>query len=258
MEPKIWGEMTSDEIGIMKEKGGVVLLPIGAVEQHGSHLPVDMDIHGAWEVSKEVARRLPYTIVAPPVWWGLSGQHRKFPGVLTLKPKTFYNLLMDLCNSIVNQGFKKIVLVVGHASNKPLVNLLVSQFMEDTGVPLLQLNYINFGLEKYKEIRKSKIGGEAHAGELETSLEMYLRPGQINIESADIHYIDSKRDFGISSALQDILKPAKAVIGYDLKSSFPKGVMGDPTVASEKTGETVFKVIVDSFCEIIEEYNQMK
>src|SRR5690554_3881324 len=113
---RTWSEMTSPEIAKASEECAVVLLPIGAIEQHGPHLPVDTDISGAWEVAKELARRKPYSIVAPPVWWGLSGSHRAFAGTLTLRPATFYALLHDICVSLIDQGFQKIVLVVGHGS----------------------------------------------------------------------------------------------------------------------------------------------
>ena len=235
----------------------MVLLPIGAIEQHGPHLPVDTDICGSYESAKEVSRRRAYALVAPPVWWGVSGAHRDFPGLLTLQPTTFQVLLEDLCDSMVDQGFEKIALIVGHASNKPIVQTFVSQYRERRRISLLQVNYVNLAGEVFGRIRKSDLGGAAHAGELETSLQMHLRPGVIDIKSAPVRYIDAKRDFGLSASMKDMFKAGEASVGWDLKTSFPEGVMGDPTVATADTGRQVFETIVEKLCAIIDEYREL-
>ena len=257
-EPRYWAEMTMPEIKQASEdEGTVVLVPVGAVEQHGPHLPVDTDICGAYETSKEIARRCPYTLVAPPVWWGVSGSHRGFSGLLTLRVSTFTALLEDLCGSLVNQGFSKIGLIVGHATNKPIVQTFVNQFMEGYGVRLLQINYVNLAAERFAEIRKSAIGGAAHAGELETSLQMHFRPGRVDLDEVPVHMLDPKRDFGLSSATKDMFQPGESIVGYDISESFPEGVMGDPSVATPETGELLFEAIVKKACVICDEYREL-
>lgn len=259
-EPRYWNELTSPEIGRAQQAGDVVLLPVGSIEQHGAHLPVDTDINGAWETAKEVGRRRDYALVAPPVWWGLSAAHRKFPGVLTLRSSTFSALLTDLCDSILDQGFEKIALIVGHASNKPAVSALVAEIAERHGAKLVQINYLNLGNHVFREHRKSAPGGDAHAGELESSVQLHLRPGLVDpeaVRSAPVHLVDPKRDFGLSDAMQDILVPGQVVVGFDLKASFPDGIMGDPTVATAELGALVFEAVVDKACSILDEYHEL-
>jgi creatinine amidohydrolase len=257
-QPRYWAEMTSPQLGAAASAGDqVVLIPVGAIEQHGSHLPVDTDISGAYETSQEIARRRPYAIVAPPVSWGVSGPHRKFPGVLTLRVATFTALLEDLCDSIVEQGFTKIVLVIGHATNKPIVQTLVGQYMERRGIRLLQINYINLAAERFAEIRQSEIGGAGHAGELETALQMHLRSEATDLQDVAVHYIDAKRDFGLSSATKDMFKAGEVNVGYDFADSFPDGIMGDPSVATAETGRLAFEAIVEKACVIIDEYQTL-
>ena len=256
-EPRLWQDMTAPQLAEARTERSVVLLPIGAIEQHGSHLPVDTDIAGAYESAVEASRRCSYAIVAPPVWWGLSGAHREFPGLLTLRRATFVSLLEDLCTSMVDQGFEKIALIVGHAPNKPVVQAFVGEYMEDHGTALLQLNYVNLAAELFGRIRKSKLGGASHAGELETSLQMHLRPGQIMLDAAPVHYIDPKRDFGLSAAKKDMFSAGEATVGFDFKASFPDGVMGDPTLASAETGRQLFAVIVERLCAILDEYREL-
>lgn len=253
----MWGDMTAPQIAAARDAGDVVLIPVGAVEQHGPHLPVDTDISGAYESAKEAGRRRSYVVLAPPVWWGLSAAHRKFPGYLSLRFQTFYSLLEDLCDCLVGQGFTKIVFVVGHASNKPIVQLLVSDYMDRHGVALLQVNYLNLAAPIFSKIRKSDVGGDAHAGELETAVQMHLRPGKIDVSDAPVHYIDPKRDFGLSTAPKDIFSAGESHIGWDLKDSFPEGVLGDPTVATAETGQLAFEEIIEKLCGILDEYHAL-
>jgi creatinine amidohydrolase len=251
---RLWAELTAPEIQRLREDAAVVLLPVGSIEQHGPHLPVDTDISGAYETAKEISRRRRYAVVAPPVWWGLSGQHRKFPGFLTLRPETFYGLLQDLCDSILDQGFTNLVVVVGHASNKPVVTMLVGQMAERRNARILQLNYLELARDVFMKIRRSGIGGDAHAGELETAVQMHLRPGWVRLDDVPVHPVDPARDFGHSAAMKDIFAPGQIVVGWDLATSFPEGVMGDPSVATPDTGKAVWNAIISRACEIVDEY----
>ncbi|MBM3678432.1 MAG: creatininase family protein, partial [Actinobacteria bacterium] len=172
-------------------------------------------------------------------------------------PHTFYELLFDLCDSIASSGFTRICLLVGHASNRPFVNTVVSQFMQQRGVRLLQLNYLFFGAETFARVRTTT-GGDAHAGELETSVMMHLRPELVKpVESAPRHPVDPVRDYGLSAAGSDLMRPGQATIGFDLKATFPDGVMGDPTVASAETGRQVFAAIVEGVLGVLDEYHEM-
>jgi creatinine amidohydrolase len=253
---RIWNEMTSPELNASKDAGDVVLLPIGAIEQHGPHLPVDTDISLAVASATAAARERPYMVVAPPVWWGLSGNHTAFNGYLTLRSITFLALLEDLCTSLLDQGFRKIALIVGHASNKPPVQMVVSDLMQRRGVPIVQLNYINLGAGAFQAVRKSAPGGDWHAGELETALMMHVRPDLVALENAPVRYVDPKLHFGLSAGPKDIFGAGDATIGFDLAASFPDGVAGDPTVATPEVGRVVFEAIVDRICNILDEYHE--
>jgi len=254
---RLWGEMTAPELKRAQEAGAVVLLPVGAVEQHGTHLPVDTDANGAYEAALEVSRRRDWAIVAPPVWWGLSGAHRGFHGLITLRSQTFYDLLWEITESITEQGFK-LAYIVAHASNRPVVGMIVSELMEQKKIRVLQLNYLGFSAKVFGEIRKSEIGGEAHAGELETSVQMHLRPHLVKMDPPPaVHYIDPKRDFGLSSANRAIFLQGQSTIGFDLKERFPEGVLGDPTAADPETGRRAWEAIVDGLLGVLDEYHEL-
>jgi creatinine amidohydrolase len=254
--PRLWAEMTSTQLRDAAAAGDIALLPVGSIEQHGSHLPVDTDINGPLETALAVAARREWTVVAPPVWWGLSGAHREFAGTLDLRPATFYALLEDLCRAITASGFR-VCLLVGHASNIPAVSTLVGEFASQGGGHLLQLNYLGFAASTFAEIRRSGRGGEAHAGELETSLQLHLRRDLVVLDPPpNANYLDPKRDYGISQVPGDISERGPVNLGFDLAERFPEGVIGDPTVASAETGERCFNAIIDGVLAVLDEYHE--
>ena len=237
--------MTSHELAASADAGDVALLPVGSIEQHGTHLPVDTDISGPHAAALQAAADLSWAIVAPPVWWGLSGAHREFAGTITLRPATMYNLLEDVCGSITDQGFK-LCLIVGHASNIPVVSTMLGEFASQRKTNMLQLNYLQFGMERFAALRRSGPGGESHAGELETSVQMHLRSHLVKMDAGvEPHYIDSRRDYGMSSAPGDILEKGPVNIGFDLARVFPRGVLGDPTEATSELGARCWEAIVE-------------
>lgn len=256
-EPRIFQEMTSPELAAAIEAGDVVVIPVGSIEQHGPHLPVDTDIRLPVNTALAAARRRDFLIVAPPVSWGLSGNHTGFAGYLTLRPSTFMSLLHDLCTSLIDQGFRKIVMIVGHAGNKPAVSLVVNEVMHNTGVPVVWINTIGLGRETYQKLRASAPGGDWHAGELETALVMQDRPDLVKLEGTPGRYVNAKEHFGISTGPSDIFADGGASIGFDLARSFPDGVAGDPTVATAELGRAVFDAIVETVCAIADEYHDL-
>jgi creatinine amidohydrolase len=247
--------MRMPEIARARDRGAVVLIPVGAIEQHGPHLPVDTDIHGAHAASLAVARDRAHVIVAPPVWWGLSSAHRGFAGLLSLRPETFVAVLCDLCDSLIDDGFRRVILVVAHGSNKPAVAIVVQTMMRTRRVPILQVNWLELTSGTFAKIRRSPKGGEFHAGELETSIQLHLRPELVALADAPVQLVDPSIHLGHSAAPADIFASGAATVGFDVKPAFPHGVMGDPTVATAETGRLCFEAAVGRLAEIVDEYH---
>jgi creatinine amidohydrolase len=107
----------------------------------------------------------------------------------------------------------------------------------------------------FREHRRSPTGGEYHAGELETAVQLHLRPELVRLDDhTPVHIIDPARDFGVSGGPADLLKAGSATVGYKLSERFPTGVMGDPTVATAELGERVFTAIVERLGALVDEY----
>ena len=122
-----WNDFTWEELKNIKKDNVVVVIPIGATEQHGLHLPVGTDAFLSSDLVKEAAEKIKKVnlIYTLPVWTGYSPFHMGFSGTITISPELFCKLISSICISIAKHGFKKIILANGHGGNTPLLNSLV-------------------------------------------------------------------------------------------------------------------------------------
>lgn len=253
----LWAEMRRGEIEQAGERGCVALVPVGSIEQHGAHLPVDTDISNAFEVSQAVARKLNHVIVAPPVWWGFSPEWMSFGGTISLRSDTFLHLLGDICDSIARHGFRRIVIVNGHGSNTPLLSVVVNDFILRNGFPIISVTYWEFAAQEVAKIRRSRLGGMGHAGELETSLQLLCRPSLVAMEDAVPGYVGPKSNWGVSIGTpKDMFDYGFASVSRDRAKTDPIGVMGDPTVADAGTGRAILDAVIDGLTRMVEEYRE--
>jgi creatinine amidohydrolase len=146
-------EMRSPEVGELVERKGMVILPIGACEEHGRHLPVSTDTTMVYRAALEAAERaakgpsgggargtgnhgetrrggargagIPVAVL-PPVWFGYTMAILKnWPGTITVKARVLIDLLVEICRSLVDMGFEKILIVNGHGNNLGVLDVVV-------------------------------------------------------------------------------------------------------------------------------------
>ena len=252
----LWQFLTDPELERARDEDFLVLIPIGAMEQHGPHLPVDTDTAIAWAVARAVAERLEKTIVAPPVWWGYSPSQMSFASTISLRPETMTRLLEDICGSIVAHGFRRLALISSHATNRPVGNVFVREFAAQHGVTMLFMHYGDFAQGTFAAGRQTELGGAMHAGEFETALQLHLHPDLVRMDRAEGEYVDAKSHFGISTATGDFTKGGNVSLGYDVRKLFPSGVMGDPRPATAELGAQLFEAAVDGVAAVLDEYRR--
>jgi creatinine amidohydrolase len=247
---KQWADWRADEFERALEDPDrwFVLLPIGAIEQHGSHLPVDVDIRSAQSVCDAVAASDPDVIVAPALPFGFSPAHTYRPGTLTLRSETLLNVLRDVCCSIFQIGFKRLLIVNGHNGNKWMAGAAVSEVSRPAGTYFGMLTYFDLAVDTFQEHRRSGVGGEGHAGELETAIYLHLRPELVGEDMA-VRYVESFSDAG----MRDLAVRGPAQLGGPRPGSevYPDGVMGDPTVATAELGARLFASAVEGIKQIV-------
>jgi len=237
----IFHKMTWMEIGSVDWRETVVVIPTGAMEQHGPHLPVDTDTLIVSRLAEEVERRNPDKIMlTPTVWLGHSPHHLSFGGTLSLYHGPYISMLVGICRSYIGIGARKIWILNGHGGNRmPLSVVLQELKNEYKDVLVTAAEYWTIAKNEIASIRESDFGGLGHACEMETSLYLYLC--EDGVRSGMI------RDDGVqpegSMFRSDMLSGSVAARVMDFCELTKSGVFGRPTLASKEKGERFFRSI---------------
>ncbi len=237
--------LTWPEINEAVAQEKVIVLPVGAIEQHGHHLPLDVDAKLATSVCLAAGERSPASmLVMPPVNYGYCHHVMDFPGTINVSPTTFTNMLIDIATSVAYHGFRRIVIVNGHGSNHPLVEQAGRQVTLRTSALCLTISWWQLIAEYWnEEVRESGPGGCAHACELETSMYLHVDGDGVRkdrVRGALPDYLDlpggeewQKVDLTLGSGPATIVEWTSA--------TSETGSFGAPELATEEKGRLVFE-----------------
>ncbi len=239
-----WGTLTWREIDKLDPDRTIFLLPTGAIEQHGPHLPIDTDIFNSNSLVNAVAKNWKTTdqtidskvIALPPIWWGTSPHHKGFSGTISLRIETFHSLLSDIFSSITQHGFYRFLIINGHGGNAGILNASTGELSESLGVSIPTYSYWQSIISTLIELGESEIGGMGHACEMETSLALYLRPELVNLNELRQDLPKSR----LALSCIDFRQPGFLGIPLDFRRDSREGVMGDPTLATKEKGQRIF------------------
>ena len=237
-----WEEM-NDAIGMQK----LVILPTGSTEQHGPHLPLDVDAFLCEAVCLEVGRRAPEKVlVLPPVPYGLNLHHIDFPGTIHIEPETFIAFCLNITKSVAYHGFQKILIVNGHGSNGPLIDLVARKTVLATESLCFATAYFSYLMAAFEEVRETET--VAHADELETSLYLHLAPDRVRADRA-VEGNDREGRFVSSDSTSNYPVRFSDYWGRWTQT----GVHGDPTKATAEKGKVLFEAAVNGLVELVDE-----
>ena len=121
-------------------------------------------------------------LVLPPVADGLNRHHIDFPGTIHIEPEVFIAFCVNITKSVAYHGFEKILIVNGHGSNQPLIDLVARKTVLETDSLCFATGYFTFLMEAFESVRESEI--IAHADEFETSLYLHLAPERVQMDKA--------------------------------------------------------------------------
>lgn len=231
-------ELTKDEFESQVGKGVVVILPFGAVEEHGAHLPLATDSIQPIHVAEEVARRTG-ALIAPQVRYGLCSSTRRFPGTLSLTFDTVRALATDILSELVRNGVRRVMVLSGHAGRTHMAALKLAAEAVVRDHPDLRvavLSDYDIVYERAGELDGLVPPDDGHAGMIETSRVMAIRPDLVKGQGVESH-----PDF-----------PPYRVLA-DPERYFPSGIMGDPTGSNPEIGERINRIIVDRLVELVNE-----
>jgi creatinine amidohydrolase len=249
-EKLTWPEI-NDAIDLRK----VCVVPCGAVEQHGAHLPLDVDIVCPTGIACGAGRLIPaQMLVLPTVCYGYTGHVMDFPGTINNHFEHFIDHVLDITKSLAYHGFKKILLLNGHGSNMPNLDLVARRTNLETDAECIVAawwNLLTVDKTFLPRWRESKFpGGCAHACELETSLYMYLDGDNVRTEQIRSDVIRFNQEESPFNWV-DLFAAGPATLVSWTSSYSDTGVLGDAALASADKGRQAYEEAVKQLARFI-------
>ncbi len=245
-------EFTWPEIREAVAANRVAVLPVGTVEQHGPHLPLVTDVLTATEISRRAAEVIPGEVVLlPSVYYAFNEHHLDFPGTIAVEGDTFVRYVTDIGKSLAHHGFRKILLVNGHGSNVPFLDIAARNITNHTAAICAMVPWWNLVPRAlFAELRESAYpGGMAHGCELETSVLLHLRGDLVRMDRAAPDFPAQSSEF----FFWDLEKPSP-VFFQEFFSRYSKtGTLGDPTKATAGKGRRFVEAVVERLVALIRE-----
>ncbi len=242
----LWGELSRPEAEEYLKQVDIALLPVGAIEQHGPHLPLDTDAFDADYLAHRVAEASsdPKPLVLPLLAYGVSYHHDDFRGTLSISNHTLANLVYDIGAGVARNGIRKLVIINGHGGNAPTLNYAAQMIHRDTGIFVC----VDTGETSDVDLnRLIETPNDVHAGELETSTALAVRPHLVKMDQA----VSAVPNFS-SRYLDFTSKRGIEWYAFTNKVS-PSGVMGDPTKASAEKGLKLWEMMIAHLVNLIED-----
>jgi creatinine amidohydrolase len=244
-------KMTTYDVKKAVDEGKCVIVGFGSFEQHGPALPLDTDGFIAESIADAVAEETGQ-IAAPVMHIGYSTAWLKYPGTITFKSETYLHVILDVLDSLIETGFRKIVIINSHGTNPELIKSALRIIMDRFGSHERKVEFLLFAhatgsaKEAINRIRKSEKGGMWHAGELETALYMFLDPDHVKREEIgdpNLAGVDVMMEYPPYTYMSEWFDPKKY-----------KGYFGDPSAATAENGKEFFNIIVKDISDTVRKF----
>lgn len=246
----IWGELTWLEAQKRFQEMDIALLPVGSIEQHGPHLPLDTDAFDAEYLARRVARACsnPKPLVLPLISYGISYEHDEFKGTISITNNTLSQLVYDIGMSAARNGINKLVIINGHGGNTPALNYAAQMINRDAKIFVCVDSGETSDVDIYK---LTDIPNDVHAGEIETSTSLAIRPHLVKFDEAP----RSVPQFS-SRYLNFTSKRGVSWYAYTQNVS-STGVLGDATKATAEKGKKIWQIMIAHLVALVEDLKSM-
>ena len=249
--------LTWAQIEQMPNKENVVIVqPIGAIEQHGLHLPLAVDAAISVGILGKALEKLPADIPAyalPCLYYGKSNEHSGFPGTITLSANTLLSVITEVAVSIYRSGFRKLVLMNSHGGQPQIIEIAARDIHQE---------YPDFSVFPLFTWRVPHSAGELltpqeqeygiHAGDAETSIMLSLLPEQVQMDKAVKEYPQGLP----KDSLLDM--EGKLPFAWLTKELSQSGVIGDATVATKEKGDRILESVANGWVQVIQDVYKFK
>lgn len=246
--------MTWQEVEERIKECDIALIPLGSTEQHGPALPVSTDHYIATQFAYRAAEMVwdnHKVVVTPTIAFGFSPHHMEFKGTITLSELTLSSMIADICYSLSQHGFRKIIIVNGHGGNETAIANALHDMQGNIDAKVYSVNWWSLATDKIAEIVTPPV---YHACDMETSVAWYL--GQRVLEEKRVD--EPGRVPVPGFVVPDMLAPPPHVsTSYSMKEITDSGVVGYSTKATKEKGKLIADTVLERLTAFIEEIAKM-
>lgn len=241
----MWANLKWPEIAERLKIVDTAILPCGAIEQHGPHLPLDVDYFDAVYLARKVAEACqePRPFVLPPIPFGVSYHHSEFKGTICVTNNALSAFVYDIGMSLAHNGIKKIVILNGHGDNAPTLKYAAQMINRDAKIFVCVETGETSDVDIYGI---TDTQNDIHAGEIETSTTLAIRPELVDMSKAvddtldlDNEYLDFTSERGVSWYVHT-------------KRLSSSGVMGNATLATAEKGHKIWEIMIRKLTDFVE------
>ncbi|MBX9870780.1 MAG: creatininase family protein [Burkholderiaceae bacterium] len=256
---RYWADLSTRDFAQLDTARAIAVLPVGATEQHGPHLPLSVDADLADGV---VAAALPHLAADLPVLFlptqtlGFSPEHQAFPGTLTLSSRTLISLWTEIGESVARAGVKKLVLLNAHGGQVGLTDPVARDLRARLGMLVYSVNWFNLPLgpevESLFSAEEHRYG--IHAGQIETAMMLALRPERVAMQQAQ-HFASASQQRAAAFPILGNGKSAK--LAWQMQDYNPAGAVGNAAAATAEQGRAVLDAAGRALAQLLAEIDRL-
>jgi len=248
---RLWQELPSSAFPLLPEDA-VAILPVGAIEQHGPHLPVYVDSCINEGLLKQALTRVPQDLVAlalPMQAIGKSDEHLAFPGTLTLSAESLARILIEIGESVGRAGVKRLILLNSHGGQPQVMDIVARHLRISAGMFVVNAAWSKMGMPKGL-FEEAECRHGIHGGEIETSLMLHLRPDLVDMANA--------RDFrplsvDMEAEYRHLTPEGRFGFGWQVQDLNDAGACGNAAAADADRGRLLAEHAIGTFLELLRE-----